>query len=207
MEWMDSYRRAASWGWVAVGVLVQVVGVAAGWARPGVVTWLLMAEVATLAVLTWVCARNRAAGVLSRLTAVPFALDFVGAVLDRFGVLGVPGSPGVSWGSWSRFQNYTAVLLHHPGPVAVTTAAVGATAFEVALAVSLASGWRPRLVGKAAAGLFTIYLLAMAASPGADVVRYAVLFLIGGALLLSATTSTTPTRSIRSAPVKETAHA
>ena len=69
----------------------------------------------------------------------------------------------------------------------------------------LAGGWRPRLVGKATAGLFTMYLLAMAASQArADVARYAVPFLIGGALLLSATPTT---RSTPSTLVKETAHA
>ena len=63
------------------------------------------------------------------------------------------------------------------------------------------SGRRPRLVGKAAAGLFAVYLLAMAASPARAVVRHAGPFLIGGALLLSAT----PTP--RTTPTEETAHA
>ena len=157
---------------------------------------LLIADVSALAVAVLIRPGGRIARRLGRATAVLFALDLTGAVLDRFGVLGRPGGSGVSWGDWARFQDYTAVLLHHPGSTAVAAAAVGATAVEVGLAVALVAGWQPRWVGKATAGLFAVYLIAMTASPAhADVARYAVPVLIGGALLLSVT------------PTKETTHA
>jgi uncharacterized membrane protein YphA (DoxX/SURF4 family) len=92
----------------------------------------------------------------------------------------------VSWGSWSAFVDYTRTLLHHPPEAVAVVAAVGATATEVALAVALLTGRQRRWAGKAAAGLLTFYLAAMAASVGfADVARYALPLQIGGALLVT----------------------
>lgn len=193
MEWMDRYRRIGGWSWVVAGAGVEGVGLAAGWARLGPVTWVLVGDIVALAVVLLWRAGSRVARVLSRATAVLLALDLAGAVLDRFGVLGRPGSAGVSWGNWSRFHDYTAVLLHHPAAALVTVAAIGATLVEAGIAVALGSGWQPRWTGKALAGLFAVYLIAMAASPARhDVIRYAVPVLIGGALLMSATTREQP---------------
>lgn len=94
----------------------------------------------------------------------------------------------MSWGDWAGFTGYTAGLLHHPPVFLVTVAAVGATATEIVLAVLLVTGWQRRWVGKATAGLFFVYLVALAAGPDpAEVIGYAMPVLIGGALLLSAT--------------------
>ena len=80
------------------------------------------------------------------------------------------------------------MLLHDPSSFAISAAAVGATVMEVCIAIALAAGWRPRWAAKATAGLFAVYLVAMAASPvRQDVLRYAMPVLIGGALLVSAT--------------------
>lgn len=63
-----------------------------------------------------------------------------------------------------------------------------ATALEVALTVALLSGRQRRWVGKVAAGLFVVYLVAMGlSSVRGDVVFYAMPVLVGGALVLSAT--------------------
>jgi hypothetical protein len=65
--------------------------------------------------------------------ALDLAADFAGAVADRFGVFGRPGAPGVSWGSWSAFVDYTRTLLHQPPEAVAVVSAAGATAAEVAL--------------------------------------------------------------------------
>jgi hypothetical protein len=115
---------------------------------------------------------------------VLLALDFAGAVADRFGL---SGATAASWGSWDAFVAYTARLLPLlPGSL-VAAAAISATAGEVLLAAWLLSGWKPRWAGRAAAGLLAFYLLAMGLAIGpAEVARFALPLLIGGALLVSA---------------------
>lgn len=54
--------------------------------------------------------RKRAV-VLGGVTAVLLAADFGGAVADRFGGLGAPGTSGVTWGGWSSFTTYTGTLV------------------------------------------------------------------------------------------------
>lgn len=197
MEWMDRARRVGGLAWVAAGVLFG-----AGWASatgtvPGVITLVLVVAVLALAAAV-VTGRYGAvgadAGWLAGWTAaVLLAAAFAGAVADRFGLFGPPGSAGVSWGSWAAFVDYTGQLLHGaPEPVA-TVAAVGATAAEVALALALLIGWQRRWVGKAAAGLLLVYLVAMATSVGwAEVARYAMPIEIGGALLLTVSPARRP---------------
>lgn len=197
MEWMDRARRIGGLAWVMAGVLFGTVWVAAGGTTPGVITLVFAAAAVVLAVVLGIQRGSGArAGVLwvwGWVVAVLFAADFAGAVADRFGVFGPPGAAGVSWGSWAAFVDYTRVLLlGAPEPVAVV-AATGATAAEVALAVAFLVGWQRRWVGKAAAGLLTVYLVAMASSVGwGEVARYALPIEIGGALLLSVSPSRRP---------------
>jgi hypothetical protein len=131
-------------------------------------------------------------------TAVLLALDFAGAVADRFGLFGGPGQSGVSWGSWHAFVGYTGSLLPWLSHPLVVVAAVLATAAEIVLAFWLVSGrWR-RWAGKAAAGLLVVYGLAMVFTVGPDdLARYALPLVVGGALLVSAT----PVGNIRPGPV------
>lgn len=192
MEWMDRARRIGGLAWVAAGVLFG-----AGWAAagtvPGAVTLTFVLAVFVLAVELIGAGRPVATWAAGWVVALLYAADFAGAVADRFGVFGPPGVAGVSWGSWPAFVDYTRVLLHGvPEPVAVV-AAVGATGGEVALVVMLLAGWQRRWVGKAAAALLTVYLVAMASSVGwGEVDRYALPVLIGGALLLSGCPSRLP---------------
>ena len=41
---------------------------------------------------------------------VALAAGFLSAVADRFGLWGMPGTPGVAWGDWSHFLTYTGRL-------------------------------------------------------------------------------------------------
>lgn len=191
MPRMDRARRAGGLGWVVVGLLAQAyAGVVRGvW--PGWVTGVLLGAAAVLALAhtPYVLTRDeRPARLLGRLVGVLLGASLLGAVADRLGLLGDPGTPGVSWGSWPAFVDYTARMLPDALDGAAQAAAVAATAVEVVLGVLVACGWQRRWVGKACAGLFAAYLVLMLTGVGAEeTLRYGVPTLIGGALLVSAT--------------------
>jgi hypothetical protein len=183
MERMDQARRVGGLLWVAAGLVFGLGWAALGRVTPAMITLAISAVVVVLACLVVTGARSALAG---RVVAVLLAAQFAGAVADRFGVFGPPGAVGVSWGSWSAFVDYTALLLHGAPHGAVVGAAALATVLEVALAVALLSGWQRRWVGKATAGLLFCYLAAMAASVGwGEIARYGVPIQIGGALLVT----------------------
>jgi hypothetical protein len=183
---MDRARTVGGLIWVVAGVAFQLAWLVAGGLAPGPVTTVILGTVGILAVLVMLRPHSRAAWLMGWVTAGVLALDLAGAVADRFGLLGKPGAPGVSWGSWSAFEDYTAVLLHHPSHAVLAVVAVVATVVEVVLALLLLSGWQRRWVGKALAGLFSVYLVAMATSLGLDeVATYGMPVLVGGALLVS----------------------
>lgn len=192
MEWMDKARRNAGLAWVSAGLLLAVWQVGSTHEAPGVVTVAIALLVVALATLVVAGAADRWRRGTARAVGVVLGLDFAGAVADRFGLLGDPGSPGVSWGSWARFTDYTQTLLHGVDRPLAMAAAVAATLAEVALAALLLVGWQRRWVGKATAGLLTVYLVGMATSVGMlEVAQYAVPILIGGALLMSAVPAAT----------------
>jgi hypothetical protein len=119
-----------------------------------------------------------------RLAGLVVGLELLGAVGDRFGAFGRPGDPMVSWGDWSHFRLEAAELV--PWAALVSPAAVAATTAELVLGVLLVAGVWWRWTGKATAGLFVVYLVAMVPGMGAaSVLEYAVPLLIGGALVSS----------------------
>lgn len=184
MERMDRARRIGGTVWAASGVLAMLLWSWTGPEQPaGGVTWAV-----TAVVLLAVAAQARppwAAWWGSRLTAVAIGILLLGAVGDRFGVLGAPGAPGVSWGDWAHFTAETAELV--PWPVLVPAAAVAATSAEVLIGGLLVTGVWWRWVGKASAGLFFVYLITMVPGMGAgSVLQFGVPVLIGGSLLASA---------------------
>ena len=186
MEWMDRARRVGGLLWVGAGLIFGIAWATVGRVVPGVVTLVLVAAAVALAAVLVVRTPPRVASVAGRGVAVLLAADFAGAVADRFGVFGPPGAPGVSWGDWAAFVAYSRLLLHGVPEAVAAVAAVGATVAEIALAVLLVTGWQRRWVGKAAAGLLTCYLVAMATSVGwGDVARYALPVEIGAALLVT----------------------
>jgi hypothetical protein len=209
MEWMDRARRTGGLLWVGAGLVSGVGWAVLGGVAPGAV--ILVLAVAALVLAAIVAAPRTgptAQWLAGWVVTVLLAAEFAGAVADRFGAFGPPGGPGVSWGSWPVFVEYTATLLHGPAPALVVAAAVGATVAEVALAVALLSGWQRRWVGKAAAGLLTVYLVAMATSVGwDDVATYALPAQIGAALLVTVCPTRRPARDELTAAVPGTAGA
>ncbi|MDN5726005.1 MAG: hypothetical protein L0G99_08765 [Propionibacteriales bacterium] len=197
---MDRARRYGGLIWVVAGLIFQIVWVVLRPDQmPGPVTLTLMALVALGVVMT-MDPHSRLTVIGGWIVAVALAVDFIAAILDRFGLFGPPGGPGVSWGSWPAFVDYTSVLLFGlGGPVSVVAGAL-ATVVEILLAGLLISGRLRRWVGKATAGLFVVYLLTMllALGPG-EVATYGVPILVGGALLVSAAPTRFPSKSDRSA--------
>lgn len=95
--------------------------------------------------------------ILAVIVRATLGLLLLGAVADRFGILGAPGSDGVSWGSFPAFVDYTRTLL--PGPLRdfATVAGIAATVLEVALGIGLVCGVSARVTELGAAGLLAIF--------------------------------------------------
>ncbi len=120
------------------------------------------------------------------------AADFLLAVGDRFGVLGQPGAPGVTWGDFPHFVHYTrSMTTFLPGDLAPTLAVL-ATIAEIALATALLLGVRLQLTALAAAILLGIYGTSMMISlPAAEQFHYNV-FVLGAGMLTLATLDRSP---------------
>lgn len=197
MTFVDRTGQAGGLLWVALGVGFQLAWFLRRSVVPGPVTLVLGTLVVLLAAAI-VSRSPRACWLAGRALSVSLALDLGGAVADRFGAWGLPGAPGVSWGSWPGFVDYTAQLLPGLDRGVVVAAAVAATATEITLGVLLLSGWRRRWVGRATAGLLAVYLVAMALTVGADAVAtFGLPVLVGGALLVSSAPVHRPTRRRR----------
>ncbi|WP_212754704.1 hypothetical protein [Nakamurella aerolata] len=181
---MDRPRLIGGLGWVAIGLALQAVYWLTG-GPAGAVTAALVTVTAIAALLMAQRRRPQIRWWAGRIVAGLLGADFLAAVADRFGLLGAPGAPGVSWGDWDHFLRYTDGMLPAWAPAAV--AAIAATAAELALGALLLAGAWWRWTGKLAAGLLTTYGVAMIYGYGwTSPLQYAVPVLIGAALLASA---------------------
>jgi hypothetical protein len=185
MAAMDLTRRLVGTIWVAVGLGAMLVWTAGGPRHAaGVATWAVVVVVAGGTALSALSA-GRSGWWGGRVAGAVIGAELVGAVADRFGLLGGPGSPGVSWGDWSHFRAETAELV--PWSALVSPAAVAATVAELTLGLLLIAGPWWRWTGTATAALFAVYLVAMVPGTGAaSVLEYGVPVLVGGALVASA---------------------
>ncbi|WP_446221814.1 hypothetical protein ACTWPB_18250 [Nocardia sp. IBHARD005] len=163
-----------------MAVLIEVAWLAFGDATIGAIT---IGAAALVAVTAATLGRVRALVIATR---VALGLLLAGSVADRFGIFGGPGSPGVSWGSYAEFLDYTRTLLPAFAGDAAPIAAAVATVAEGVLGLALIFAVRPRITAAATAALFTMFAVAMATSVGfAATADYAVPVMIGGALLVS----------------------
>jgi len=118
---------------------------------------------------------------------VALAAGFLSAVADRFGLWGPIGTPGVGWGGFDKFLDYTATLLPYLSPALVAVAGWTATIAEVALAVALLAGVRVRLAALASGALLLMFAVAMTTSLGPEPpLSYSVWTAAAGAFLLAA---------------------
>ena len=185
MERMDLARRVGGGLWVALGAVLMVAWATTGPPdAPGSVTWLAAATVVVGTAVSFRASSGVARWWGARVAGAVVGFELVGAVAARFGLLGPPGAPMVSCGDWAHFRAETAELV--PWDSLVQPAAVAATGAELTLGTLLLLGPLWRWVGKATAGLFLVYLVAMVPGMGASsVLEYAVPVLLGGALVSS----------------------
>lgn len=111
---------------------------------------------------------------------------FLSAVADRFGLWGPSGTPGVAWGEFAQFLQYTGTLLPYLPTKLVAVAGWAATVAEFVLGVALLVGVRVRLVALASGILLLTFALAMTTALGPEPpLSYSVWTAAAGAFLLA----------------------
>ncbi|HEU4553847.1 MAG TPA: DoxX family protein [Chitinophaga sp.] len=108
------------------------------------------------------------------------------AGLDRFGVWGPPGSPHVSWGSWSNFMQYAGKLMFFlPGNVAALLAGIASGA-EIVFGVLLIIGLYTRIAAIGSGLLLFTFALCMTVALGIQApLNYSVFTASAASLLLA----------------------
>ncbi|MEV6769423.1 hypothetical protein AB0N05_12440 [Nocardia sp. NPDC051030] len=170
---------------LAVGFSIAALLVELGWlvfahGSVGAIIAVVLASVAALAVT--------AARVVAINTVVRILVGalFAGSVADRFGLLGAPGVPGVSWGDYAAFIDYTRSLLPSALEWAAPSLGAVATLAESVLAVGLILGIATRAATTAAAALLLSFAAVMWTSVGfGEVCSYGVLVVAGGSAILA----------------------
>jgi putative oxidoreductase len=115
------------------------------------------------------------------------ALAFLSAVADRCGLLGPPGTPGVTWGNFANFLSYSAAINSFAPSMLQLALAITATILEGSLGVLLLVGLFTRSAAVAASLLLLSFAAAMTISLGIKpVLDYSVLSASFGALFLAA---------------------
>lgn len=141
-----------------------------------------------LACLAVAIARGRVRWISSLLRAL-IALAFLEAVCDRFGLLGPPGSVGVSWGNFSRFVHYTGVVNSFLPAALIPALAVLATICEVVFGLAMLLGIRLRWAAAGSAMLLFFFATAMTIS-GLSQFSYGVYLICAGSATLAVTDAT-----------------
>src|SRR3954465_11817148 len=114
------------------------------------------------------------------------AAGFLSAVADRFGLWGPSGTPGVSWGRFAKFLDYTATLLPFLSTTLVAVAGWAATVAETLLGVALLAGVPVRLAAPAPGVLLLTFAVAMTTALGPEApLSYSVWTAAAGAFLLA----------------------
>jgi putative oxidoreductase len=92
------------------------------------------------------------------------SLGFLDNVADRFGLLGPPGAPYVSWGDFHHFIAYTAQVNAFAPRALIPALAVMATIGEGTLGLAMLLGVRTRLAAASSAVLLVVFGTAMVLS-------------------------------------------
>jgi uncharacterized membrane protein YphA (DoxX/SURF4 family) len=125
-------------------------------------------------------------------------LSFLYSVADRFGVLGPPGTPNVSWGNFSRFAAYVGDLNWYLPHHFVPSLAWIDTAVEVFLGIALVIGLRLKVVSIVSAFLLLAFATTMSVAIGIGApFAYSVFTASASAFLLAACHSSRWTLDIR----------
>jgi uncharacterized membrane protein YphA (DoxX/SURF4 family) len=117
-------------------------------------------------------------------------ITFLVSVADRFGFLGPYGARNVSWGDWSHFAKYVAVLNWFVPKALIPALSVVETAIETVLGVALLLGLYQRIVAWCSAVLLLLFALTMSVALGIVApLSYSVFTAFAAALLLGAVSS------------------
>ena len=114
------------------------------------------------------------------------SVGFFLPVLDRLGLIGIPGSGFVSWGNWENFLKYTHSMLPFLPTSVANIFGLFATVLEFVLGVLLLFGFQTRMAALGSAMLTATFALFMTLSFGIGApFKYPVLLFTGASLLLS----------------------
>ena len=112
--------------------------------------------------------------------------SFLYSVADRFGLLGGPGANGVSWGTFSRFTAYVAILNWYAPHWSIPTLARVDTALELALGLTLSVGLWTKVSAWISAGLLLVFALTISIATGiGGAFQYSVFTASAGAMMLA----------------------
>lgn len=114
-------------------------------------------------------------------------ITFLVSIGDRFGWLGPYGGKNVSWGDWTHFVQYVAVLNSFVPKSLIPGLAVLETIIELGLGIALLLGIYQRVVAWSSAALLLSFALTMSIALGIVApLSYSVFTALGAALLLGA---------------------
>jgi uncharacterized membrane protein YphA (DoxX/SURF4 family) len=114
-------------------------------------------------------------------------ITFLVSIGDRLGWLGAYGSRNVSWGDWTHFVQYVAVLNPLVPKSLIAGLAVSETIIELGLGIALLLGIYQRVVAWGSAALLMSFALTMSITLGITApLSYSVFTALSAALLLGA---------------------
>lgn len=130
--------------------------------------------------------RPRALALATLFARWTLAAGFLSAVADRFGLWGPAGTPGVIWGSFNPFLEYTGQLFWYLPSGLVSVLGWAATVAEVILAIGLIVGIRLHEVAFGSGVLLTLFAIAMTTAFGVETpLSYSVWSAAAAAFLLA----------------------
>jgi uncharacterized membrane protein YphA (DoxX/SURF4 family) len=121
---------------------------------------------------------------IAAILRLPIAWTFLQAVADRLGFLGMPGTPGVSWGDFRHFVVYVGQVNAFMPPATIPALALLATIAETTFGLAMLLGVRVRTAAAGSAALLFIFGTAMVIS-GLSQFEYGVYLMAAGALSLA----------------------
>jgi uncharacterized membrane protein YphA (DoxX/SURF4 family) len=113
-------------------------------------------------------------------------LTFLYAIADRFGLLGAPGAPNVSWGNFSRFTAYVQTLNWYVPHLFVPALAWLETLVETLLGIALVLGVLLRPAAFVSGLLLLSFALSMSVASGIGAALAASVFTASAAAFMLA---------------------